>query len=87
MPRASYPDGRIAYLTWRKDLQKLHARRAGEIMAQCGYSEVEIARTQSLLKKEPVLISGFGKFSVVQRAPRQCVVAPVTYPAIRRSRA
>lgn len=52
VPRTSYPEGRIAYLTWRKDLQKLHARRAGEIMAQCGYSEDEISRTGSLLRKE-----------------------------------
>ena len=52
VPRTSYSEGRIAYLTWRKDLQKLHARRAGEIMADCGYTEEEIARTQSLLKKE-----------------------------------
>lgn len=52
IPRNSYPEGRIAYLTWRKDLQKLHARRASEIMAACGYSEAEIARTASLLRKE-----------------------------------
>lgn len=52
IPRASYPEGRIAYLTWRKDLQKLHAQRAGEIMRACGYSEEEVARTASLLKKE-----------------------------------
>ena len=52
IPRSSYPEGRIPYLTWRKELQKLHARRAGEIMATCGYSEEEIARTVSLLKKE-----------------------------------
>ena len=52
VPRSSYPEGRIAYLTWRKDLQRLHARRAGEIMAECGYSQDEIARAQSLLKKE-----------------------------------
>ena len=52
VPRTSYPEGRIAYLTWRKDLQKLHARRAGEIMAQCGYSDDDIARTGSLLRKE-----------------------------------
>lgn len=52
VPRTSYPEGRIAYLTWRKDLQKLHTRRAGEIMSACGYSEGEIARTASLLKKE-----------------------------------
>ncbi len=52
VPRASYPEGRIAYLTWRRDLQKLHARRAGEIMAACGYAEDEIARAGSLLRKE-----------------------------------
>ena len=52
IPRSSYPEGRIPYLTWRKELQKLHARRAGEIMAACGYSEEEIARTGSLLRKE-----------------------------------
>ena len=52
IPRASYPEGRVAYLTWRKDLQKLHAQRAGEIMAACGYSDDEIARTGSLLRKE-----------------------------------
>ncbi len=52
VPRDSYPEGRIAYLTWRKDLQKLHARRTGEIMTQCGYSDEEIARTGSLLRKE-----------------------------------
>lgn len=52
VPRGSYPEGRVAYLTWRKDLQKLHARRAGEIMAACGYAEDEIARTAALLKKE-----------------------------------
>ncbi len=52
IPRESYPEGRIAYLTWRKELQKMHAARAGEIMRACGYSEDEIARTGSLLKKE-----------------------------------
>ena len=52
MPRDSYPEGRIAYLTWRKDLQKHHARRAGELMAAAGYGPGEIARVGSLLKKE-----------------------------------
>jgi hypothetical protein len=52
IPRSSYPEGRMSYLTWRKELQKLHARRAGEIMAACGYPEEDIARTGSLLRKE-----------------------------------
>jgi hypothetical protein len=52
IPRNSYPEGRMAYLTWRKELQKLHARRAGEIMAACGYGQEEIQRTGALLRKE-----------------------------------
>ena len=52
IPRASYPEGRIAYLTWRKDLQKMHATRAGEIMTACGYGEEDVARTGALLRKE-----------------------------------
>jgi hypothetical protein len=52
IPRSTYPEGRVPYLTWRKELQKLHARRAGEIMSRCGYADDDIARTASLLKKE-----------------------------------
>ncbi|MGB8313243.1 MAG: DUF4202 family protein [Aestuariivirga sp.] len=28
VPRANYAEGRIAYLNWRKDLQKYHAKDA-----------------------------------------------------------
>lgn len=52
IPRSAYAEGRIAYLTWRKELQKLHARRAGEFMARCGYGPDDIARAGSLLRKE-----------------------------------
>ena len=52
IPRSDYPEGRIGYLSWRKELQKLHARRAGEIMALCGYEPEDIARAAALLKKE-----------------------------------
>ena len=52
IPRESYPQGRIAYLTWRKELQKHHARRTGELMAEAGYGANEIARVAALLKKE-----------------------------------
>ena len=50
--RASYPEGRVAYLSWRKALQQHHARRAGEIMAAAGYGPQEIARAGALLRKE-----------------------------------
>ena len=52
LPRRGYPEGRVPYLSWRKELQKHHARRAGEIMAACGYPPEDIARTAALLKKE-----------------------------------
>ena len=52
IPRASYPEGRVAYLSWRKALQQHHARRAGEIMAAAGYGAEEIARVGALLRKE-----------------------------------
>lgn len=52
VPRSSYPEGRIAYLRWRKDLQQHHARRAGELMAAAGYGGADIERVGSLLRKE-----------------------------------
>ncbi|MCB1377223.1 MAG: DUF4202 domain-containing protein [Alphaproteobacteria bacterium] len=52
IPRDSYPEGRVAYLSWRKDLQKHHAKRAGDLMAAAGYEAAAIERVASLLKKE-----------------------------------
>jgi hypothetical protein len=52
IPRASFAEGRIAYLTWRKELQKHHAARCGAIMAAEGYGEDDVARVGALLRKE-----------------------------------
>ena len=52
VPRASYPEGRIAYLTWRKDLQKHHAARCSALMKAEGYDDEQIARVGALLRKE-----------------------------------
>lgn len=43
---------RAGYLQWRNHLKQHHAKLAGAIMARCGYGDVEIARVQSLLRKE-----------------------------------
>ncbi len=51
-PRKSYPEGRVGYLRWRKDLKDFHARRVGELMAEAGYSEADIARAGELVRKE-----------------------------------
>ena len=52
VPRQSYPEGRIAYLKWRKDLQRHHAARTGSLMRDLGYGADEIARVSALLRKE-----------------------------------
>jgi|SoiMethySBSTD1v2_1073268.scaffolds.fasta_scaffold138559_3 hypothetical protein len=51
-PRKSYPEGRIGYLKWRKDLRDFHATRLGGIMAAAGYGADDVARVGSLVRKE-----------------------------------
>jgi hypothetical protein len=51
-PRKSYPDGRVGYLKWRKDLQGFHAERVGAIMAAAGYDADDIGRVSALIRKE-----------------------------------
>ena len=51
-PRAGYPEGRTGYLTWRRDLKRYHAERAGEILTQLGYDGEVVARVQALIRKE-----------------------------------
>jgi hypothetical protein len=51
-PRRGYPEGRVGYLRWRKDLQDFHARRLGEIMAAAGYDPDATARVGALIRKE-----------------------------------
>jgi hypothetical protein len=51
-PRRGYPEGRVGYLRWRKELQDFHARRVGEIMMAAGYDPAAIARVGALIRKE-----------------------------------
>jgi hypothetical protein len=51
-PRRDYPEGRVGYLTWRRDAKSFHAERAAEILAGLGYPQATIARVASLVKKE-----------------------------------
>ena len=53
-PRKDYPEGRVGYLTWRRDLRDFHARRAGEILAKTGCPATVIARVQTLVRKEGI---------------------------------
>ncbi|KAF6766925.1 Protein of unknown function DUF4202 [Kalmanozyma brasiliensis GHG001] len=38
-PRSSYPDGKAGYLKWRRDLYKIQADRAKELLLQSGVDE------------------------------------------------
>lgn len=54
IPRDSYPADRPGYLRWRKDLQRLHARKSGEILSAAGYDADTLAQVQGLnLKLDP----------------------------------
>lgn len=52
LARGDYPEGRVGYLTWRRDLARHHAERVGAIMASAGYGEEEIAAAGRMLRKE-----------------------------------
>ena len=50
--RSSYPDGRMGYLKWRKDLQRRHADTLGSIMKDAGYPEDSVAKAQQLILRK-----------------------------------
>ncbi len=54
VPRGSYPEGRIGYLTWRKDLTRYHADKAAGILREIGYDDDTIARVRTILLKQGI---------------------------------
>lgn len=48
IPRDTYPADRPGYLKWRRDLQRFHARRSGEILEEAGYDPGTVDRVRSL---------------------------------------
>lgn len=54
IPRASYPEGRIGYLTWRKDLSLFHALKAKEILLEIGYDLEEIEQVEKIILKQRI---------------------------------
>lgn len=52
-PRSDYPEGRVGYLTWRKDLKTFHANLSAEILRKVGYDEDTIMEVRAInLKKD-----------------------------------
>ncbi|MCP4392302.1 MAG: DUF4202 domain-containing protein [Gammaproteobacteria bacterium] len=53
-PRNAYPKDRIGYLKWRKDLYKIQANTAAELLAQAGYGDDIIERVRSSVAKKNI---------------------------------
>lgn len=52
--RSDYPEGRVGYLKWRKELGIFHSERAAELMREAEYSDEDIERTQFLIQKKSI---------------------------------
>ncbi len=53
-PRNAYPMDRIGYLTWRKDLYKIQANTAAELLTQAGYDEEAVERVRNAVAKKNI---------------------------------
>lgn len=53
-PRTAYPAGRIGYLKWRKDLYKIQAQTAAELLLQAGCDDDVINRVSDAVAKKAI---------------------------------
>lgn len=56
MPRSSYPDGREAYLKWRKDLAQHHFQVASNLVLEAGYHEDMVEAIRPILLKQKIKV-------------------------------
>jgi len=56
MPRETYPEGREAYLKWRKDLAQHHANIADTLMLEAGYNDEFIERVNQIILKKRIKV-------------------------------
>ncbi|WP_148254960.1 DUF4202 domain-containing protein [Aidingimonas lacisalsi] len=54
LPRDDYPRDRPGYLAWRRELGRLQAERAAEVMREVGYEEADCERAAALIRKEGI---------------------------------
>lgn len=52
--RNAYPMDRIGYLQWRKDLYKIQANTAAELLLQAGYANSEVERLRDAVAKKNI---------------------------------
>jgi hypothetical protein len=53
-PRNAYPMDRIGYLKWRKDLYKIQANNAAELLLEAGYDDEVIERVRNAVAKKNI---------------------------------
>jgi len=53
-PRDAYPMDRIGYLQWRKDLYKIQAQTAAELLAEAGCDDDVISRVREAVAKKGI---------------------------------
>jgi len=56
IPRNFYPEGRIGYLDWRRDLAKFHADKSSNILKKVGYDQKQIDRVRELILKKKIKV-------------------------------
>lgn len=52
--RSDYPEGRVGYLTWRRDLADHHANCVADIMREAGYGDDDVERAGRMLRKQGI---------------------------------
>lgn len=52
IPRSSYPEGKVGYLTWRKKLYVVHADLAGDAARAAGFDEATVERVRFIVQKK-----------------------------------
>jgi tRNAThr (cytosine32-N3)-methyltransferase len=57
VPRASFPEGRVGYLSWRKSLYGKQAARARELLVQAGVSAAEADEVATWVSKTGLKIN------------------------------
>jgi hypothetical protein len=53
-PRNAYPMDRIGYLKWRKDLYKIQADNAADLLLEAGYDNEAISRLRNAVAKKNI---------------------------------
>ena len=52
IPRSEYPEGRVGYLTWRRDQGKRAGETTARVMQVAGYSATDAATVASMIRKQ-----------------------------------